>query len=161
MEAVNVREAMKLMPQVEQRAKDAKLSYAFAMESPEYSVIRVSIPRLGGEPRGILLSPENVALYLAANFERWSFVADHFAVDRGDLKETELALSAHSFPDMRRLMQLGGYQEFAGARLAQEFTNEMGVEFVPRPRSSLRIRIGKSTAALQASGIGDAQGQCR
>jgi hypothetical protein len=158
MEAVNVREAMKLMPQVEQRAKDAKLSYAFAMESPEYSVIRVSIPRLGGEPRGILLSPENVALYLAANFERWSFVADHFAVDRGDLKETELALSAHSFPDMRRLMQLGGYQEFAGARLAQEFTNEMGVEFVPRPRSSLRIRIGKSTAALQASGIGDAQG---
>ncbi|GIJ50015.1 hypothetical protein Val02_69010 [Virgisporangium aliadipatigenens] len=158
MEAVNVREAMQLMPQVEQRAKEAKLSYAFEIESAEYSAIRVSIPRLGGTPRDILISPENVAFYLAANFEHWSFIEDRFAIDRGDTKEVELALSPHSFTDARRLMQLGGYQEFAGAILKREFTNEMVVEFAQRPQNSLRIRIGRSTPALQMSGIGDSRG---
>jgi|GEM_PF-2960116 len=158
MEAVNVREAMKLMPEVEQRAKDANLPCTFEVDYPEYSVIRILVPRLNGEPRAIYITPENVTLYLAANFECWSFVADYFAIDRSDLQETEIALSAHSLSDTRRLMQLGGHKEFAGARLNQQFTNGMRVEFTARPQSSLRIRIGMSTPALQIAGMGNSRG---
>lgn len=158
MREISVREAMTLMPEAEERAKKAKLAYELPTKSSKYSVMKVSIPRIGGDPRHVFIRPENVAFFLAANFESWSFVGNQFAVDRSDAKETELALSPHSFRDHRRLMQLGGHQEFAGARLAQEFTDDMQVEFRLRAQSTLRICIRKSTTALQLAGISDGRG---
>ncbi|MCK1807230.1 MULTISPECIES: hypothetical protein [unclassified Micromonospora] len=141
------------MSQVRQRADSAGLPCEDVSVLKDGSVLRVVLPTSGGEPREILVNASVAGVYLSADFEYWTFVGDYFGVDNSKQAETELVLSPVTIRDLRRLIQLAGVEQRAGARVKLDFTPDMSIDFKPRSGSNVRVRIGSTSVAVRAAGI--------
>ncbi|MDG4815180.1 hypothetical protein O7628_06620 [Micromonospora sp. WMMD956] len=144
--------ASRLMSQVRQRAESAGLPCHDISDLKNDSVLRITLPTSGGEPRDIFVHARNAAIYLSADFEYWTFLGDYFAVDNAKLSEAELILTPVTIQHYRKLVRLAGAAEFAGSRLQRSFTSNMVIDFAPRSGSALRVRIGPASAALRVAG---------
>lgn len=141
-----------LMAEVARRAVQEGLPCKDVSGLQDNSIIEVSIPRLGeGSSRVVKVARNTAAVYLSAGFENWTFVGDYLGVENSKSSEIELCIVHTSFDDLRKLMQLCGYREYAGARVLVNFTPGMEFVFRSRANSNLRIRIGPTTPALEDS----------
>ncbi|MEU5907918.1 hypothetical protein ABZ780_26550 [Micromonospora sp. NPDC047467] len=142
-----------LMSHVRQRADSAGLPCEDVSALKDESVLRVTLPASGGEPRDIIVNDNLAGVYLSADFEYWTFIGDHFGVDNAKQAETELVLSPVTIRDLRRLIRLAGVEQRAGSRIKLDFTQTMSIDFKSRPGSTVQVRIGSPSFALQAAGI--------
>ncbi|MEV4415060.1 hypothetical protein [Catellatospora sp. NPDC049609] len=145
-----------LMAELERRVASAGLRCVDTSGLQDKSAFGVSLPRLGGgAPRVVAVSLATVSAYLTAGLENWTFVGDYLGVENSKSSEIELAIVTTSIADLRKLLQLCGHQELAGARIRTRFSPGQEVSFRPLPNSDLRIRIASTTPALELAADSD------